>query len=232
VRQLAAADKPGASKWKGDGNAQLPQPPPAKNTSGHEPADNAHFNPKELTPGLAVITSRGHSKAAPEPRSRYLMLADTLLTGTRPPERGRRKRLEAPAQNQTAGAQLEINSAALPSIRVLAPCPDREVLELRREILVKAGFAVSTPSRKDEAVAEAAQPKFDVLLLCHRWPAAAVRELTRKFKQANRGSPIVAIIATPWSIGPPLADATISGVDGPEAMIAAIRQCTQRRKAS
>jgi hypothetical protein len=93
VRQFSAADKPGASKCKGDGNPQLAQPPPAKNhTSGHELADNAHLNSKELTPGLAVITSRGHSKAAPEPRSRYLMLADTLLAGTAPRERGRRKR--------------------------------------------------------------------------------------------------------------------------------------------
>ena len=112
-----------------------------------------------------------------------------------------------------------------PRIRVLAPSPDPELLRLRREMLIQAGFRVTSPPSEKEILAQIEHHHFDVLLLCHRWPALAMQELAEIFKRRNPEGCIIAIAAAFWRDELPMADLTVFAADGPQALIAAIKKC-------
>ena len=116
------------------------------------------------------------------------------------------------------------------ALRVLAPSPDRELAALRREVLVLAGFDVSSAITKADAIKELKQSNFDILILCYEWGEADMQQFADFFKQRNPSGCTIALIEMPGDNRAPFADAGVRAVDGPAALIQTIRECFQKTR--
>jgi hypothetical protein len=105
------------------------------------------------------------------------------------------------------------------------------LLALRAEVLLQAGFVVSGPPTKNETTAELQQNPFDVFVVCHTWSKTDIEEMAQIYKRNNPGGCIIAVLETPWSACPPVADAVVSGVEGPNALLSKIRECMRSKAA-
>ena len=117
-------------------------------------------------------------------------------------------------------------------IRVLSLTPDCELRSLRSEVLSQAGFQVSSPTTKAEALLEIERNHFEVLLLCYSWRVPLLQELADAFKRQNRAGCIIAITTTPWASKPLEADFAVYAIDGADALVQKIKECVQQHKAA
>ena len=105
---------------------------------------------------------------------------------------------------------------------VLSVGSNRQLLELREQILQRAGFRVITANNEAQAIQRIKECSAHALVLCHSLRRDAQQRLIRLFRRFCPNGRIVVVDDVPW---PPVthADAAVHGVEGPDALIAAIR---------
>jgi hypothetical protein len=106
---------------------------------------------------------------------------------------------------------------------VLSLGADAELLWLREIVLQHAGFNVFSTSDRTQAVLEIQSGRCGVLLLCHSLENEVRRELANEFRKSCPEGRIVAITNDKVSELPVNTDAFVYGLEGPEALIAALR---------
>lgn len=96
-----------------------------------------------------------------------------------------------------------------------------ELLWLREAVLKNVGFNVHTSSDERQTLAQIESVDCGVLLVCYSIDGEIRQKLTQKYREACPDGRIVAITNAPLQ-HPPEADNFVYGVEGPEALIAAV----------
>jgi hypothetical protein len=99
-----------------------------------------------------------------------------------------------------------------------------ELLWLREAVLKNAGFEVLTIPDEKEALAKIETFDCGVLLLCYSIDDEIRRQLANRYRHICPEGRIVAITNAPLQRPPVDADTFLYGVEGPEALIAAVSQ--------
>lgn len=107
-----------------------------------------------------------------------------------------------------------------------------ELLWLREAVLRNVGFDVLTIPDEKKALAAITSVGCGVLLMCYSIDDHIRQELATKYREACPESRIVAITNAPLERPLVDADAFVYGVEGPEALIDAIRVVPEERKAA
>jgi PleD family two-component response regulator len=97
-----------------------------------------------------------------------------------------------------------------------------ELLWLREAVLQSAGFEVLTIPDEKEALAKIEAIDCGVLLLCYSVDEHAVRQITKKYRESCPDGRIVAITNATLANSAVEADALVYGLEGPDALLAAI----------
>jgi DNA-binding response OmpR family regulator len=110
-------------------------------------------------------------------------------------------------------------------MRILSLSTDPELSQLRRGALEAAGHQVDVLTSEKEALQAANLPeRYDVVLLCHRLPAATARQTVRLLRQSRPDSRII-YIAHVYGEWPDVeADRYVVGSDGPEALVRVLEE--------
>jgi DNA-binding response OmpR family regulator len=108
------------------------------------------------------------------------------------------------------------------SPKIISTGTDAELLWLRNAVLKSAGFDVTTTGDEDDALTKIRQGDCGVLLLCYSLSEPSRRDLVSTFRQYCPNGRIVAITNSKLD-KPEFADTLVFGVEGPEALIEAVR---------
>jgi DNA-binding response OmpR family regulator len=106
-------------------------------------------------------------------------------------------------------------------LKVLSVGNDPELLWLRDAVLRSAGFDVLTTVELKDGLSTIERGYCDVLLMCYSLPLLSRKRLAETFRVNCPQGRIVTI--TNQKGEPEYADVVVYGVDGPEALIEAIR---------
>jgi len=105
-------------------------------------------------------------------------------------------------------------------MKILSISLDLELLHLRKAVLLAAGHeVVSIDSEKEAALAAQSPDSFDVVLLCHRFPAAAARQTVRLLRQSHPETRIIYITHVYGEWPEVEADRYVVGADGSDALV-------------
>jgi DNA-binding response OmpR family regulator len=107
--------------------------------------------------------------------------------------------------------------------KIISTGTDAELLWLRNAVLQSAGFDVTTTANENDALTKIRQGDCGVLLLCYSLSEPSRRELVDTFRTYCPNGRIVAITNRKLD-KPEFADNMVFGVEGPEALIDAIRE--------
>ena len=116
-------------------------------------------------------------------------------------------------------------------VRVLSLSSNPELQTLRNFVLISEGFQVVSPQSKPGALEAIERESFDCLVLCHSLSENSCAELSRAFKHRNAESCVIHIVPTSWTEKCANADLSIAGLDGPDALIEAVRSCARPLRA-
>ncbi len=104
-------------------------------------------------------------------------------------------------------------------MKILALSADEELNRLRQFALHYAGHSVDIVNTEKEAVATVeGKEEYDVILLCHKLPASAGRQIVRLLRQKSSTAKLVYISHLYGEWPEVEADRYIVGADGPEAL--------------
>src|SRR5271167_3478047 len=105
-------------------------------------------------------------------------------------------------------------------MKILLLSIDQELAQLRKAVLEAKGHEVMVLSSEKEALKAAQSPsRYDAVLLCHSFPAAAARRTVRLFSHGHPDTRIV-YIARVYGEWPEIeADRYVVGSDGPAALV-------------
>lgn len=109
----------------------------------------------------------------------------------------------------------------MPSRKVISVGSNPELLWLRDAVLRSAGFDVVTTLDMKEGLAKIMDGFCGVLLPCYSLPVLVRKRLAESFRESCPNGRVVTI--TNERAEPEFADVSVFGVDGPEVLIAAIR---------
>ena len=109
----------------------------------------------------------------------------------------------------------------MPIGKVLSLGKNPELLWLREAVLRSAGFEVMTSLSVEDGLARIEGGYCGVLLLCYSLPPLSRKRLAETFRAKCPQGRIVTIMNEKGE--PEFADLVIYGVDGPEALLEAIR---------
>jgi DNA-binding response OmpR family regulator len=109
-----------------------------------------------------------------------------------------------------------------PSILSVGVYP--ELLSLRAAVLSSAGYSVLTAADPQDADSKIKQGACGVLLLCYSIQAEWRKHIVRKFRRHCPDGRIVAIANEPASDAQLAADHLVYGLEGAEALLAAVEQ--------
>jgi CheY-like chemotaxis protein len=104
-------------------------------------------------------------------------------------------------------------------MRILALSTDEELNRLRRFALNYFGHSVAIINSEKEAIAAVENTEaYDIILLCHKLPASAGRQIVRLLRQ-NASQAKLIYISHIYGEWPEVeADRYVVGADGPEAL--------------
>ena len=105
-------------------------------------------------------------------------------------------------------------------MKILSLTLDQELSRLRETVLSAAGYEVTSLTSEKEAlqVAQSAD-HYEVVLLCHRFPAAASRQAVRLLRQHHPDTRTVHMIHIYGEWPEVDADRYVVGADGPDALL-------------
>jgi len=110
-------------------------------------------------------------------------------------------------------------------MKILSLSIDQELSQLRRTVLAAAGHeVVALTSEKEALKASQAPDQYDVVLLCHRLPAATARQSVRLLRQNHPDTRIIYIVHVYGEWPEVEADRYIVGADGPDALIRVLEE--------
>jgi hypothetical protein len=98
-----------------------------------------------------------------------------------------------------------------------------ELVNLRAEVLRSAGYEVISTTSAQKADLHIANGDCDVLLLCHSISDDWQVRLIRQFRNRCPNGRVVAISNVPYARTPEDVDQLVYGIEGPEALIKALR---------
>jgi hypothetical protein len=87
-----------------------------------------------------------------------------------------------------------------------------------------AGFDVRTVPCAD-STAQVPVDAFDIMLVCYTVPNSQMEQLTSGFRDRNPGSCVVAVLRMPWDPNCEHADECVQALEGPAALIKAVKEC-------
>jgi DNA-binding NtrC family response regulator len=108
-------------------------------------------------------------------------------------------------------------------MRVLSVGTIPELLSLRAQILKSAGYTVFSTTHPQEAEVRLRKDDFGVLLLCYSISEEWRNRLLQPFRERSPSGRVVAITNRPVAETPKEVDELVYGVEGPEALMDAIR---------
>jgi DNA-binding NtrC family response regulator len=111
----------------------------------------------------------------------------------------------------------------MPAHKIISVGTDPELLWLRNAVLKSAGFEVATTERHDQALTLIQGGACGTLLMCYSLALRTRQLLAEAFRKHCPDGRIVAITNQRLE-KPDFADIFVYGVDGPEALIDAIRR--------
>ena len=114
--------------------------------------------------------------------------------------------------------------------KLLLLSADAELSSLRHHILANAGFKVSRAISRKEALQLLEQEKFDVLVISHTMSQESMIEMAGIFRVQNPNSPIVTVAKGRWQDLKIEFDSSVTGDEGPEALIETIETVLNRKQ--
>lgn len=123
------------------------------------------------------------------------------------------------------GCVVRHDASGSPTMKILSLSVDQELSQLRRTVLEIAGHQVIVVTSEKEAVKAAQAPQqYDVVLLCHRMPAATARQTVRLLRQSHPGTRIIYIVHVYGEWPEVEADRYIVGADGTDALVRVLEE--------
>ena len=111
-------------------------------------------------------------------------------------------------------------------MRILLATHNVELGLLRAKVLEAENHRVDVGLNDQQLVALIASRKYDLLLVCHSLPEDFCQEFSETFRTLNPGGHVVGILKYDWdddACGTQKFDAHVSGISGPNALVATIR---------
>ena len=116
--------------------------------------------------------------------------------------------------------------------RVLSTSRNVQLLLERNNVLALAGFNVISPRRPDESVTLAASEDVDAVVIGHSVDADTRKAIIADLRRVCPGCLICFVYAAPETKGEPLADVSLDVSQGPEPLVAYLKDRLPRRRAS
>ena len=110
---------------------------------------------------------------------------------------------------------------------ILLLSADRELSLLRNYALRQAGCAVASADSRQEAL-DLVDASFEALVISYSLSGEDIAELTSLFRKRNPKSPIIAVVKGKWQDLKIDADFTVSGDEGPEALLEVVETAFTR----
>src|SRR5438270_8421067 len=107
---------------------------------------------------------------------------------------------------------------------------DPELALLREHVLAHAGFLVARAGSRQEALHLLEEKEFDALVISYSLPGENLVEMTELFRAHNPNSPIVCVVKGRWQDLKIEFDSTITGEEGPAALIEAVETVLNRKQ--
>jgi hypothetical protein len=115
------------------------------------------------------------------------------------------------------------------SLRILNVSGDPEIASLRARVMTHAGFDVrNVPCPNTDIPPE----PFEVMVVCYSVPNSEMERVTSEFRDRNPGACVVAVLRMPWDPNCDHADECVQALEGPAALIKAIKECTPKVKSA
>lgn len=110
-------------------------------------------------------------------------------------------------------------------MKILTLSVDLELSHLRRAALEASGHeVVALDSEKEALKAVQAAEEYDVVVLCHRLPAATARQAVRLLRQHHPNTRIIYIVHVYGEWPEVEADRYVVGADGPVALVRVLEE--------
>lgn len=111
-------------------------------------------------------------------------------------------------------------------MKILLATHNVELGLLRAKVLESEGHEVEVGVSDQQLMALIASRSYDLLLICHSVPEEICEHLAKAFRAVNENGHVVGILRHDWeddSCGTQRFDAHVSGVSGPNALVATVR---------
>lgn len=112
-------------------------------------------------------------------------------------------------------------------MRVLCLSANLELAMLRSAVLAVHAVHVDVARSKKEAERLLDENTYEAGLLCHSISEKTAEQLTAIFRERNPGRCLIFVSRSPWQPCPVQCDASISSLDGPEALVETVLSCKQ-----
>jgi DNA-binding response OmpR family regulator len=110
-------------------------------------------------------------------------------------------------------------------MKILSLSTDPELSLFRKRVLETAGHDVIALLTEKEALEQVAAPaKFDVVLICHRFPDATARKAIRLLRESHAEAKVVYVVHIYGEWPEVEADRYVVGADGPDALVRVVTE--------
>jgi len=106
---------------------------------------------------------------------------------------------------------------------------NRELSLLRAYALQRAGYSISRADSRQDALGLLNQ-QFDALIISYSVAPEMIVEMTELFRERNPNSPVIGVTQQSWQDLKIAADYTITGEEGPEALLETVETALNRKQ--